>query len=45
MKSSNLVALMIALVIAAGGFAGIDRLFTEAYDGHERPSVALILQP
>ena len=43
MKSSNLVALMIALVISTGGFAAIDRLFTQAYDGHERPSVTLIL--
>jgi hypothetical protein len=43
MKSSNLAALMIALVISTGGFAGIDRLFTQAYDCHERSSVALIL--
>jgi uncharacterized membrane protein len=43
MKTSNLAALIIALVISIGGFAGIDRLFTRAYDSHERPSVALIL--
>ena len=43
MKTSNLAALIIALVITAGGFAGIDHLFTQAYGSHEQPSVALTL--
>jgi hypothetical protein len=31
MKTSNLVALMIALIISFGGVVGIDILFNEAY--------------
>ena len=31
MKTSNLVALMIALLITMGGVMGIDVLFTQAY--------------
>ena len=45
MKTSNLLALMIALLISTGGFAGIDLLFAQAYSNHDRPSVALILHP
>lgn len=43
MKTSNLVALMIALVISAGGFAGIDLLFTQAYVDHVPALASLIL--
>lgn len=43
MKTSNLVALMIALVISTAGFTAIDLLFTEAFTSHDRPSVELTL--
>jgi len=43
MKTSNLVALMIALLISAGGFAGINLLFTKASNTHEPQPVALVL--
>lgn len=43
MKTSNLAALMLALLITAGGFAGISFLFTQAYYSHARASAALIL--
>jgi hypothetical protein len=43
MKTSNLVALIIALIISTGGFAAINLLFTDATSSHERPSEALIL--
>ncbi len=33
MKSSNLIVLIIALAIAAGGFAGINYLFTKVASG------------
>lgn len=47
MKTSNLVALMLALVISTTGFTAIDLLFTHAASSHERPSVAfaLMLRP
>jgi len=41
MKTSKLVALMIALMVSIAGFAAIDLLFTQAYVGHERPSAQL----
>jgi hypothetical protein len=44
MKTSNLVALMIALLISTGGFAGINYLFTQAATGSERSSVAVTLR-
>jgi hypothetical protein len=44
MKTSNLVALIIALIISTGGFGAINLLFTHASSGHERPSEALILR-
>lgn len=43
MKTSNLVAMIIALIIATGEFEAINFLFTHASSGHERPSEALIL--
>jgi hypothetical protein len=44
MKTSNLVALIIALIISTGGFEAINLLFTQASGSHERPSEALILR-
>jgi hypothetical protein len=44
MKTSNLVALIIALIISTGEFEAINFLFTHASSRHERPSVALILR-
>lgn len=44
MKTSNLVALMIALIVTAGGFAGINYLFTNASGAIERTSAAVILR-
>ena len=43
MKTSNLVALMVALLISIGGFVGVDLLFAQAFNSHEKASVALIL--
>jgi hypothetical protein len=43
MKTSNLTALMLALLVSATGFAGINFLFTYAYYSHQRASVASIL--
>jgi len=43
MKTSNLVALMIALLISTGGFAGINVLFSKASNANERHPVALVL--
>ncbi len=44
MKTSNLVALMIALLISTGGFAGINYLFTQASAAHEPASAELVLR-
>jgi hypothetical protein len=44
MKTSNLVALMIALAITTGGFAGINFLFTQAANANERHPIALVVQ-
>jgi hypothetical protein len=44
MKTSNLVALMIALIISIGGIEAINLLFTHASSSHERPSAALIVR-
>ncbi|MGA7538090.1 MAG: hypothetical protein WBW93_04925 [Steroidobacteraceae bacterium] len=41
MKTSKLVALMIALIVSIAGFAAIDLLFTHAYVAHEHPSAQL----
>lgn len=41
MKTSNLVALIIALLVSTGGFAGINYLFTQASSGIERSAVTL----
>ena len=42
MKTSNLVALMIALLITMGGVVGIDLLFTQAYSAHAVSATARI---
>jgi len=44
MKTSNLVAMILALLISTGGFAGINYLFTQAATGTERSSVAVTLR-
>jgi hypothetical protein len=44
MKTSNLMALIIALIISTGGFEAINLLFTQASGNHERPSEALVLR-
>jgi hypothetical protein len=43
MKTSNLVALMIALAITTGGFAGINFLFTKAATASERHPAVLVV--
>jgi hypothetical protein len=43
MKTSNLVAMIIALMISTTGFAVIDRLFTGAFVSHDRPPTELRL--
>lgn len=43
MKTANLVALMIALVISISGFAAIDLLFIQAYASHAQPAAELQL--
>jgi len=44
MKTSNLIALIIALAITSGGFEGINFLFAKAYNSHERTSAAFIVR-
>jgi hypothetical protein len=44
MKTSKLVAFIIALIISSGGFEAINLLFTQASSSHERPSEAPILR-
>ena len=44
MKTSNLVAMILALIISAGGFEAINLLFMQASSSHERPSAALIVR-
>ncbi|HUL46628.1 MAG TPA: hypothetical protein VLV25_05990 [Steroidobacteraceae bacterium] len=44
MKTSNLVALMIALAVSAGGFEAINFLFTHVAAGHEQASTELVLE-
>jgi hypothetical protein len=43
MKTSNLMALIIALIISTAGFETINLLFTKASSSHHRPSEVLIL--
>jgi hypothetical protein len=43
MKTSSLVALIIALIISTGEFEAINLLFTHAPGSHERQPEALIL--
>lgn len=42
MKTSNLVAVIVALIISTGGFETINLLFTHASSSHVRPAEALI---
>ena len=44
MKTSSLVALMIALLVTTGGFEGVNFLFTHVAAGHEQPSAAPVLR-
>jgi hypothetical protein len=41
-KTSNLIALILALLITAGGFEVINILFTHASNGHEQEPAALV---
>jgi hypothetical protein len=41
MKTSNLVAMMVALLISFGGLYGINTLFTQAYTSHEHDSATV----
>jgi hypothetical protein len=41
MKTINLPALILALVITTGGIEGINLLFSKAYSDHQRASAAL----
>lgn len=43
MKTSHLVAIIIALAISAGGIEGINFLFTQAYQAHQPTPVELSL--
>ena len=43
MKTSNLVALIIALLVSTGGFEGINYLFTHASSGTEQSTAAVTL--
>ena len=43
MKTSNLMALIIALAITTGGFAAINFLFTQAATAGERQPVVLVV--
>lgn len=45
MKTSNLVALMIALIVSTSGFTAIDLLFTQAATGKERSAIEFQLRP
>ena len=42
MKTSNLVALIVALLITTGGFEAINLLFTQAGNGHTQEPAALV---
>jgi len=44
MKTRNLVALMIALLVSTGGFEGINLLFTKVAASHPRTSLELALR-
>jgi hypothetical protein len=44
MKTSNLVALMIALILSTGGFEAINVLFTQAASNHGHAPEALVLR-
>jgi len=43
MKTSNFVALVMAVVVSTAGFAGIDYLFTRPAGWHQNHSVDLML--
>jgi len=44
MKTSDLVALIVALLITTGGFAGINLLFMQASSGVERESASVVVR-
>jgi hypothetical protein len=44
MKTSNLVAMMIALLVSAGGFEAINLLFTHVAAAHECACAELVLR-
>jgi hypothetical protein len=44
MKTSNLVAFMIALLVSSGGFEAINFLFTHVAAAHEQASTELVLE-
>ena len=44
MKTSNLVALILALIVSSGGFEVINVLFTQASSSYARPTMALSLR-
>jgi hypothetical protein len=44
MKTSNLVAFMIALLVSFGGFEAINFLFTHVAAAHEQASTGLVLE-
>jgi hypothetical protein len=44
MKTSNLAAFMIALLVSSGGFEAINFLFTHVAAGHEQASIELVLK-
>ncbi len=44
MKTSNLVAAIVALIISSGGFEAINILFTHTSSTHVRPPGALIVR-
>jgi hypothetical protein len=44
MKTSNLVAFMIALLVSSGGFEAINFLFTHVAAAHEQASTGLVVE-
>jgi len=44
MKTSHLVGLIVALLISAAGFVGINFLFTQVAGASERPAASLSLR-
>ena len=44
MKTRNLVALIVALLISTGGFEAINLLFTQAANAHQQASDTVIVR-